>query len=104
MKKKIHPKYHHKTKVTCACGNSFYTGSTLDEIKVEICAKCHPFFTGEEKFIDTLGRVERFKQAQQKAAKTGFVSKKKRKAKKNQEEKEKEAKKPKSLKEMLTKK
>ncbi|MBS4021085.1 MAG: 50S ribosomal protein L31 [Dethiobacter sp.] len=60
MKEKIHPKYQSAT-VTCACGNIFETGSTKKELKVEICSNCHPFFTGKQKFIDTGGRVERFK-------------------------------------------
>jgi len=59
VKAKIHPKYQ-KTTVSCACGNSFETRSTLKEIKVEICSACHPFFTGKQKLIDTAGRVERF--------------------------------------------
>ena len=59
MKAKIHPKYQ-KTTVSCACGNSFETRSTLKEIKVEICSACHPFFTGKQKLIDTAGRVERY--------------------------------------------
>lgn len=61
MKAKIHPKYHDKAKVTCLCGNSFTTGSTKPEIRVEICGKCHPFYTGEQRIVDSLGRVERFK-------------------------------------------
>lgn len=60
MKDKIHPKYQAAT-VTCACGNTFETGSTKKELRVEICSNCHPFFTGKQKFIDTGGRVERFK-------------------------------------------
>ncbi|MFP3928631.1 MAG: 50S ribosomal protein L31 [Desulfobacteraceae bacterium] len=60
MKKGIHPEYH-KTKVRCACGNEFETGSTAKEIKVEICSQCHPFFTGRQKLVDSAGRVERFK-------------------------------------------
>lgn len=60
MKKDLHPKYHRAT-VTCACGETFETGSTKEAIKVEICSKCHPFFTGKQKFVDTGGRVERFK-------------------------------------------
>jgi len=60
MKEGIHPAYH-KAKVTCACGNEFETGSTLKEIKVEICSKCHPFFTGKQKLVDSAGRVERFR-------------------------------------------
>lgn len=61
MAKNIHPQYFPEAKVQCACGNSFTVGSTRPEIKVEICSKCHPFYTGEEKLIDTAGRVERFK-------------------------------------------
>ncbi len=60
VKEKIHPKYELAT-VSCACGNTFETGSTKKELKVEICSNCHPFFTGKQKFIDTGGRVERFK-------------------------------------------
>lgn len=61
MKKDIHPKYNSKSKVTCACGNTFVVGSTLDEINVEICSSCHPFYSGNEKVLDTAGRVDRFK-------------------------------------------
>ncbi|GAH20146.1 unnamed protein product [marine sediment metagenome] len=59
MKKGIHPKYE-KSIISCACGNSFETGSTKKNMKVEICSVCHPFFTGKQKMIDTAGRVERF--------------------------------------------
>jgi large subunit ribosomal protein L31 len=59
MKEKIHPKYYN-AKVRCACGNEFEIGSTQKEIKVEICSKCHPFFTGKQKLVDTAGRVEKF--------------------------------------------
>jgi large subunit ribosomal protein L31 len=59
MKKDIHPKYG-KATISCACGNSFETGSTKKNMKVEICSACHPFFTGKQKMIDTAGRVERF--------------------------------------------
>lgn len=60
MKQGIHPEYK-QTTVTCACGESFTTGSVKDNIRVEICSKCHPFFTGKQKLIDTGGRVDRFK-------------------------------------------
>ena len=60
MKKDIHPKFDIKTKATCACGAVFAVGSTIPEIKVEICSQCHPFYTGNEKVMDTAGRVERF--------------------------------------------
>lgn len=59
MKKKIHPKYV-KCTVKCGCGHSFETRSTVPQINVEICSVCHPFFTGQQKFVDTAGRVERF--------------------------------------------
>lgn len=64
MKKDIHPKYDLKTKATCACGAVFFVGSTISEIKMEICSNCHPFFTGNEKIMDTAGRVDRFKKRQ----------------------------------------
>ena len=60
MKKDIHPEYA-ETTVTCACGNTFITRSTKKEIRVEICSQCHPFFTGKQKFVDSAGRVEKFK-------------------------------------------
>ena len=60
MKSDIHPIWHADAKVTCACGNTFTTGSTLPEIRVDICSACHPFFTGQQKLVDTLGQVERF--------------------------------------------
>lgn len=60
MKNGIHPKYV-KATVKCACGNTFETGSTKEELRVEICSKCHPFFSGKQKLVDTGGRVERFK-------------------------------------------
>ncbi|PKL13498.1 MAG: 50S ribosomal protein L31 [Spirochaetae bacterium HGW-Spirochaetae-8] len=60
MKEGIHPKYE-LTKITCACGNVFETKSTNRKLEVEICSKCHPFFTGTQKLVDTTGRVERFK-------------------------------------------
>ena len=61
MKDKIHPKYYTDATVTCSCGNTFTTGSTRKTLKVELCSKCHPFFTGERRMVDTGGRVERFK-------------------------------------------
>ncbi|AEF18208.1 50S ribosomal protein L31 [Thermoanaerobacterium saccharolyticum] len=61
MKEGIHPTYYHDAVVRCACGNTFVTGSTKKELRVEICSKCHPLFTGQQKLIDTGGRVERFK-------------------------------------------
>ncbi len=71
MKKGIHPEYYDNTKVTCACGESFITGSTVKEIRVELCGKCHPFYTGKQKFVDTARRVEKF---QERAKKTAAVA------------------------------
>lgn len=67
MKKGIHPQYYNDAKIVCACGNSFTTGATVPEIKLDVCNKCHPFFTGEMKFVDTLGRVDKFLKSQEKA-------------------------------------
>jgi large subunit ribosomal protein L31 len=64
MKKDIHPAYEEST-VTCACGSTFKTRSTKNEIRVEICSQCHPFFTGKQKFIDSAGRVEKFQKKYQ---------------------------------------
>ena len=61
MKDNIHPQYYPDAQVVCACGNSFTTGSTRKLLKVEVCSKCHPFFTGERRMMDITGRVERFK-------------------------------------------
>ena len=69
MKKEIHPQYHSKARVKCACGNSFTVGSTAPEINVEICSNCHPCYTGKEKTIDTAGRVERFRKRLEKTVK-----------------------------------
>ncbi len=62
MKSKIHPKWFPESKVTCACGNQFTTGSTLANISVEVCSACHPLYTGQQKFLDTAGRVDKFNQ------------------------------------------
>lgn len=61
MKAKIHPQYFDDAKVTCACGNTFTTGATSPELKVEVCYSCHPFYTGTMKLLDTAGRVDAFK-------------------------------------------
>lgn len=65
MKKDIHPAYH-QTQIRCACGNVIETGSTKQNITVEICSSCHPFFTGKQKLVDTAGRIERFRKKYQK--------------------------------------
>lgn len=64
MKAAIHPKYFDNAAVTCACGNKFTTGSTLEKIDVEVCNQCHPFFTGQHKFVDIKGRIDKFKEKQ----------------------------------------
>ena len=61
MKAKIHPEYHTEAVVTCSCGNTYTTGSTKPELRVELCNQCHPFYTGEQRIVDTEGRVERMK-------------------------------------------
>ncbi len=65
MKKDIHPKYE-VINVTCACGNTFKTRSTMGDIQLEICSECHPFFTGKQKLVDTAGRVEQFRRKYEK--------------------------------------
>ena len=98
MKTGIHPAWYPDTQVVCACGNTFKVGSTRQTIRVEICYKCHPFFTGEMKFVDTLGRVEKFQKKQKIAASqiATIQAKKQKKLQKAEEERR-----PKSLREML---
>lgn len=69
MKTDIHPQYHADAVMTCVCGAKFNIGSTQEKIEVEICSQCHPFYTGQEKVMDTTGRVDRFKKRQEKATK-----------------------------------
>lgn len=90
MKQGIHPTYHADAVITCACGNKLTIGSTMENIAVEICSSCHPFYTGKQKLVDTAGRVERFqKRASKKtevaATRLGRTVKKKRESKKKQE-------------------
>jgi len=105
MKKGIHPKYN-QVKVVCSCGNTFVTGSTLDTnvINVELCSKCHPFYTGEQKIVDIDNLAKKYKEKVQKAKKMSFKSKKekiaKRKAKKAELSQKKEN--TLTLKDMLT--
>jgi len=61
MKAEIHPTYYPDAQVVCVCGNTFTTGSTMKEVKIDICSECHPFYTGKQKLVDTEGRVEKFK-------------------------------------------
>jgi len=91
MKEGIHPTYFPEAKVTCSnCGNAFTVGSTKPEIHVEVCSNCHPFYTGEAKFVDTEGRVERFERIE-----------KAKQEPKQKKEQEKKPVRPQTLKEML---
>jgi large subunit ribosomal protein L31 len=67
MKKDVHPKYNDQITAKCTCGAKFLVGSTKDGISTEICSNCHPFYTGKQKLVDTAGRVEKFRAAQEKA-------------------------------------
>ncbi len=87
MKQAIHPTYYTNTVVTCACGNTFSTGSTLAELHTEICSKCHPFYTGKQKLIDTTGTVDRFKRRTEVAAKVKAEAKPKKTRKTRAEKK-----------------
>lgn len=98
MQAGIHPTWFEEAKVSCACGNTFTVGASKAEIRVDICSKCHPFFTGEMKFVDTMGRVERFQKKQKEAeAKVSQMIEKKKKKKEHEEQ----LRNPKSLREML---
>jgi large subunit ribosomal protein L31 len=99
MKTGIHPKWFGQAKVKCACGNTFTIGSTLENIEVEVCSACHPFYTGQMKFVDTAGRVDAFK-AKQANAKKKVVSKKEKRELKRKRKIEKELKKPDTLEEV----
>lgn len=83
MKAAIHPKWFDEAVVKCACGNSFTTGATVPQINVEVCSKCHPFYTGQMKFVDTTGRVEKFKQKISGANTTNVSKAQKRKMKRD---------------------
>lgn len=95
MKKSIHPKYYENAQVICSCGNRFTVGSTMEVIHVELCNKCHPFYTGEQRFVDAASRIQKFQQKQQTAGRYQVVKKKK------QEEQKKKDTGPKTLREML---
>jgi large subunit ribosomal protein L31 len=92
MKSNIHPQWNHQATVKCGCGNTFQTGSTLSDIQVDVCSACHPFYTGETRFVDTQGRVERFMNKRTAAAQNPKA--KKKSDKKKQDE-------PKSLRDLL---
>lgn len=99
MKAKIHPKWYPEAKATCVCGNIFTLGATIPEITVEVCSNCHPFYTGQMKFVDTAGRVDAFKEKERKASKKLITKVEKRKIKKEKRIKE-ELEKPDSLDEL----
>lgn len=96
MKLNIHPQYFTDTKVLCSCGNTFTTGSTKKSITVEVCSKCHPFFTGEHRFVDLKGRVDSFQKKQEIAKQYRLTVSAKKQKKENKEEKQ-----PKTLRELL---
>jgi len=79
VKQKTHPNYHEEAKVRCACGNEFVVGSTLPELRVDICSSCHPFFTGKQKFVDAAGRVDKYFRKYGDEAQKKYKKKKKRK-------------------------
>ncbi len=93
MKSDIHPKYFPNATITCACGQTYKVGSTVERISVEICSHCHPFYTGKSTIVDTAGRVDRFKKrqakAEEKVKKTLTTAQKKAKAKIRRGKKEK---------------
>lgn len=100
MKQGIHPKWFSEAKAICACGAVWVVGSTKEEVHVEVCAKCHPFFTGEAKYIDVLGKVDTFLKKKKKHQAIREVKTQIKKAKEKKVEEEKER--PKSLKELLS--
>ncbi len=88
MKAAIHPPYHTKATVTCACGNVFSIGSTVEDVRVELCSACHPFYTGKQNFVDTGGRIEKFAaKTKASAEKAGTTTGKKAKTVKRAEHK-----------------
>ncbi|OGH11355.1 MAG: 50S ribosomal protein L31 [Candidatus Levybacteria bacterium RIFCSPLOWO2_01_FULL_36_13] len=93
MKQQIHPQYFENAQVICACGNQFTTGSTQELIRVELCSNCHPFYTGEQRFVDSASRIQKF-QKKQEAARLHVTKKKEKEEKKSQA--------PKTLREMLS--
>jgi large subunit ribosomal protein L31 len=96
MKQAIHPKYFEQAQIVCVCGNKFSFGSTQEVIHVELCSHCHPFYTGEQKFVDSASRIQKFQNRSEAAKKYQVVNKEK----KEQERKKAEA--PKTLREMLS--
>ena len=102
MKTNIHPKWYPECKVTCACGNTFTVGDTIPEISVEICSACHPFYTGQMKFVDTAGRVDASR-ARMKKTDTKRVSKTEKRRLKQEKRVKEEMNRPDTYKEFKTK-
>ena len=100
MKKDIHPKWYKDSMVTCACGNTFTVGSTVPEIKIAVCSKCHPFYTGTQRFLDTERRVDKFVKKMEAAKASQKIKSEKVSEKKKNQQGEKGG--PRTLKEMLT--
>ena len=99
MKLNIHPQWFPEAKITCACGNTFTVGATVPELKVDVCYNCHPFYTGQMKYLDTAGRVEAFKTKQ--AGATGQrVSKTEKRKQRTLKKIQEEAERPESLSEL----
>lgn len=86
MQAAIHPSYHDTAEIRCSCGNVVITGSTRDKMKTELCSKCHPFYTGQQKLVDTAGRVDKFKAKQLKAESLKEETKKRAESKKKKPE------------------
>lgn len=99
MKAQIHPTWYPEAKVTCACGNIFSVGATVPEIRVEVCYNCHPFYTGQMKYVDTAGRVDAFV-AKRKKAKTKLVSKTEKRRLRSERKIKEELEKPSTLEEL----
>lgn len=99
MKAQIHPTWYTEAKVTCACGNSFVLGATIPQIQVEVCYNCHPFYTGQMKYVDTAGRVDAFRTKLSKA-KEKNVSKSLKRALKRERKIQKELERPDTLKQL----
>ena len=102
MKANIHPIWYPEARVTCACGNSFIVGATIPAIQVEVCYNCHPFYTGQMKYVDTAGRVDAFRQRQKKVNIKVVKKSEKRKLKRERRIRE-ELEKPESLEEIRNK-
>ena len=102
--KTIHPKWYENAQVKCACGNAFTVGAAVPEIQVEVCSACHPFYTGQMKYVDTAGRVDAFREKQKHAKGKEVLSKVERRKKKRQQRLQKEMEKPETLEELRGKK